>query len=79
MRHIAVPGFAAAPCNGLVEEVSRPAQSPPAPGNGHRSLPIVGGDGQLVRGGVPVEPTVVWICRGCGKLWEREPLPDETL
>lgn len=76
MRHIAVPGFAAAPCNGLIEEAVR-AVTPPAAAV--RSLPIVGADGQLLRGGVPVAPTRIWQCRGCGRIWEREPLPDEAL
>lgn len=75
MRHIAVPGFAVAPCNGLVEEVARPTVSPPpaAP----RSLPIVGADGRPTRPTAP--PAQVWVCRGCGQTWEREPLPDEAL
>lgn len=74
MRHIAVPGFAVSPCNGLVEEVTRPAVSPPA---AHRSLPILGADGQPSR--PATAPTTQWLCRGCGKTWEREPLPDEAL
>lgn len=76
MRHIAVPGFAASPCNGLIEEVAREATAAaPAP----RSLPIVGADGRLMRGGVPLDPALVWRCQGCGQTWEREPLPDEAL
>ena len=82
MRHIAVPGFATSPCNGLVEEELRPAPSAApsvAASPAHRSLPIVNAAGQLTNSSEPTGPTVVWICRGCGKLWEREPLPDETL
>ena len=82
MRHIAVPGFATSPCNGEVEEELRPPVSPPVsnlPAPTHRSLPIVNAAGQLTNSSEPAAPTVVWICRGCGKLWEREPLPDETL
>ncbi len=79
MRHIAVPGFATAPCNGLVEEEVRPAVTPAAPAPTHRSLPIVNANGQLTNSSEPAGPTVVWICRGCGKTWDREPLPDETL
>ena len=77
MRHITVPGFGASPCNGLVQEVIRPPA--PVPAAERRSLPIVGASGEVVRGGVPVPPSVVWVCQGCGQLWEREPLPDETL
>ena len=78
MRHIAVPGFLTSPCNGLVEEVAIPPEAaPPAPA--HRSLPIVNAAGQLFHAGVPAAPTIVWLCRGCGKKWDREPLPDETL
>ncbi len=79
MHHIAVLGFASPPCQGLVEEVVRlPA---PAPLGGHRSLPIVNSDGAPLQGSgsVPQGPQLVWICRGCGKTWEREPLPDEVL
>ena len=80
MRHIAVPGFATAPCNGLVEEELRPAlPAAGPPGHAHRSLPIVNTAGQLTSRSAPAGPTVVWICRGCGKVWEREPMPDETL
>ncbi len=76
MRHIAVPGFAASPCNGLIEEVVRAAT---VAASAPRSLPIVGADGRRLRGGVPVAPVLVWRCQGCGQTWEREPLPDEAL
>jgi hypothetical protein len=78
MRHIAVPGFAALPCHGLIEEIPRPP-SPPSAAPGHRSLPIVNAEGrQLFAAGAAASPTL-WICRGCGKTWDREPLPDEAL
>jgi hypothetical protein len=75
MRHIAVPGFAVSPCNGLIEEVTRPAAPPPAAA--HRSLPILGADGRPSH--PAAAPTTQWICSGCGQTWEREPLPDEAL
>lgn len=82
MRHIAVPGYAASPCNGLIEQITRAAGNTAAAASATaapRRLPIVGADGRVVRGGVPAEPASVWQCRGCGRTWEREPLPDEAL
>ena len=79
MRHIAVSGYAAAPCNGLIEQIARAAGDPAPAAAAPRLLPIVGADGRVVRGGAPAEPALLWQCRGCGRTWEREPLPDEAL
>lgn len=80
MRHIAVPGFAEPPCHGLIEEIARPPSPPSATAAGHRSLPIVNADGRPLSAAGPADsPMPLWICRGCGKTWDREPLPDEAL
>ena len=69
MRHIAVPGFATAPCNGLVEEELRPAlPAADPPGRTHRSLPIVNTTGQLIDGTRPARAgdSVQIYCTGLG-------------
>lgn len=74
MRHIALLGFAAPPCNGFIkyepapQALDRPVPSAPA----QRSLPILGQ-------AAPPAPAGEWKCERCGKRWTHEPLPEEAL
>jgi hypothetical protein len=71
MRHITVPRFGEALCNGAIEELVTTVSSVES-GGGHRSLPILGR-------APPSATKTSWRCTGCGHQWEQEPLPEEAL
>lgn len=72
MRHITILAFGGPPCNGLIKYTApRETTSPTrlAPG---RSLPILSN-------APPPRDAGEWVCERCGKIWSREPLPEEAL
>jgi hypothetical protein len=71
MRHITVPRFGEAICNGQLEELLVAVSSSQLE-SGHRSLPILG---RTVASHTQIE----WRCTGCGQRWSQEPLPEEAL
>lgn len=67
MRHIELEAYDKPPCGGEVH--ARVPDQAPSPGR----LPVLG-QVSAAQGGVPQ-----WQCQRCGKVWQREPWPEEVL
>ena len=69
MRHIAITDFSGETCHGEIVKEPIPRKDLSA----RFRLPV------YPSVGTDSKPQIRWRCERCGKLWDREPLPQEAL